>query len=67
MGLPTEQAAHRLQTIGTPAAPALRILQAAFEALAKSAGKGHVHQQAIATALQDLAGAAIVGGHHRKA
>ena len=66
MGIPTELAPHRLHAARAPAPPAQRLGQGLLQGPLQGGTIGHIHQQPVSAALQDLAGAAIVGGHQRQ-
>ena len=66
MGIPAEVATHRFDAAIPPAAPALRVGSGGLKTLLQRIEIRHVNQLAVATALQDVARAPVVGGHHRQ-
>jgi len=67
MGLPAIEPPNGLEAIAAPLPPAHRIDQAPLQGQPQGVRAGDIHQQAVATVTQDLAGAAVVGGDHRQA
>jgi len=66
MGRPVVGLSHRRQALGPPGIPRGARGSGPFKAPAQLAAQGHIHQQTVATALQDVHRTAVVGGHHRQ-
>jgi hypothetical protein len=66
MGVPAEGTPDGPEAVGTPQAPALWIPQALLDRPLQSAEIGHINQQAIGGAGQDVPWATVIGGDDRQ-
>jgi hypothetical protein len=67
VGVPAEGTPDGLEPVVAPQAPALRIRQALLDRPLEGAEIGHINQQAIGGAGQDVPGATVIGGDDRQA